>query len=140
MPIMMTRGEKFTFSNHLDQSYGEIQGFCTYPEEEGTESIFDVSLSSDVSCICTSTLYEACCCLYSGVSVHAVVETIMHRVGSTATPGKIFRAQTCPLSTGRRATAKIASSNLRLLAWMNDLFRPRGARNILVSNRCNVLP
>lgn len=113
---MMTRGEKLTFSNHLDQSYGEIQGFCIYPEEEGTRSIFDASLSSDVSRTCTSTLYGVCYCLYSGVSVHTAVETIMHRVWSTATPGSIFGAQTCPLSTGRRATAKIASSNLRLLA------------------------
>lgn len=86
MPIMMTRGEKLTFSNHLDQSYGEIQGFCIYPEEEGTRSIFDVSLlqisAALVQVLCTE--YVVVCTpeyLYMG---HAAVETIMHRVWSTS--------------------------------------------------------
>lgn len=71
MPIMMTRGEKLTFSNHLDQSYGEIQGFCIYPKEEGTRSIFDVSLLQTLAAL-LQVLCRVLCCLYSGVSVHGL--------------------------------------------------------------------
>lgn len=86
MPIMMTRGEKLTFSNHLDQSYGEIQGFCIYPEEE-TRSIFDVSLLQ-VSAALVRVLYTeyvvVCTPEYLYMGHAAAVETIMHQVWSTS--------------------------------------------------------
>lgn len=41
LPIMTIREEsELTFSNHLDQSHGVIQGFCIYPEGEENHIYF----------------------------------------------------------------------------------------------------